>query len=63
MQMLNQHVQPPKLVRSVSGNKVFVEYKNVKILMVVMMKYVIHKKKDVLVMELNVFYQNIVHKY
>ena len=63
MQMLNQHVQPPKLVRYVSGNKVFVEYKNVKILMVVMMKYVIHKKKDVLVMELNVFYQNIVHKY
>jgi len=61
--MLNQHVQPPKLVRFVSGNKVFVEYKNVKILMVVMMKCVIHKKKDVLVMELNVFYQNIVHKY
>lgn len=63
MQILSQHVQLQIQVIYVYGNKVIVEYKNVRILMVVMMKCVIHRKKDVLVMEQNVFCQNIVHKY
>jgi len=61
--MLNKHALHPTLVSNVSGKKVSVELRDVRILMVVMMIFVMLRKKDVLVMELNAFCQDFVLRY